>query len=128
MEFTTLARLYPGRFMPGFGQGSELWMSKSALIENYPGRPRRNGYCRAGGLLPDLAVVTRVRDDNSGPHTAEEITRMHAELAVKFPNAEIAACNLSDMANAIAPYRDKLPVVTQEIGDTCNSTAARAIR
>ncbi len=66
----------------------------------------------------DLAVVTRVRDDNSGPHTADEIAKIHAELATRFPNAEITACNLSDMANAIALYRDKLPVVTQEIGDT----------
>jgi hypothetical protein len=66
----------------------------------------------------DLAIVTRVRDDNAGPHTADEIAHMHADLAARFPNAEITACNLSDMANAIAPYRDKLPVVTQEIGDT----------
>src|ERR1035441_7574930 len=66
----------------------------------------------------DLAVVTRVLDDNSGPHTADEIAKIHAELATRFPNAEITACNLSDMANAIAPYRDKLPVVTKEIGDT----------
>jgi hypothetical protein len=43
---------------------------------------------------------------------------MHADLVARFPNAEITACNLSDMANAIAPYREKLPVVTQEIGDT----------
>jgi hypothetical protein len=71
-------------------------------------------------LVPgsDLAIVTRVRDDNAGPHTAEEIARMHADLAARFPNAEITACNLSDMANAIAPHRDKLPIVTQEIGDT----------
>jgi len=71
-------------------------------------------------LVPgsDVAIVTRVRDDNAGPHTAEEIAQMHAELAARFPNAEITACNLSDMANAIAPYREKLPVVTQEIGDT----------
>jgi hypothetical protein len=66
----------------------------------------------------DLAIVTRVRDDNAGPHTADEIARMHADLVARFPNAEITACNLSDMANAIAPYREKLPVVTQEIGDT----------
>jgi hypothetical protein len=66
----------------------------------------------------DLAVVTSVRGDNSGPHTADEIAKIHADLATRFPNAEITACNLSDMASAIAPYRDKLPVVTQEIGDT----------
>ncbi len=71
-------------------------------------------------VLPgsDLAVVTSVRGDNSGPHTADEIEHIHADLAKRFPNAEITACNLSDMARAIAPYRDKLPVVTEEIGDT----------
>ena len=40
------------------------------------------------------------------------------DLAARFPNAEIRASNLSEMANAAAPYRDKLPVVTEEIGDT----------
>jgi hypothetical protein len=66
----------------------------------------------------DLALATRVRGDNSGPHTPEEIAAIHAELAARFPNAEIIACNLSDMANALQPYRSQLPVVTQEIGDT----------
>src|SRR5208337_4455556 len=66
----------------------------------------------------DLALVTEVRDDNSGPHTPEEIDRIHADLAARFPNAEIVAANLSEMANALKPYHSKLPVVTQEIGDT----------
>ena len=66
----------------------------------------------------DLAVVTEVRGDNSGPHKPEEIAKIHADLAARFPNAEITASSLSEMANAIEPYRDKLPVVTQEIGDT----------
>ncbi|HKN22385.1 MAG TPA: DUF5054 domain-containing protein, partial [Terracidiphilus sp.] len=66
----------------------------------------------------DLALVTRVRGDNSGPHKPEEIDRIHAELAAHFPNAEIIATNLSAMANALAPFRDNLPVVTEEIGDT----------
>src|SRR5438105_3626130 len=28
MEITTLARLYPGRFLPGFGHGSARWMKQ----------------------------------------------------------------------------------------------------
>ncbi|MBA3874605.1 MAG: LLM class flavin-dependent oxidoreductase, partial [Anaerolineae bacterium] len=28
MEITTLARLYPGRFMPGFGHGVDSWMKQ----------------------------------------------------------------------------------------------------
>jgi hypothetical protein len=66
----------------------------------------------------DLALATVVRDDNSGPHTPEEIDRIHADLAARFPNAEITASNLSEMANALKPYHSKLPVVTEEIGDT----------
>jgi len=75
-----------------------------------------SGIARVPGS--DLAVVTRVRDDNAGPHTAEEISDLHTDLAKQFPNAEIAACTLSEMAKAIGPYRGALPVVTQEIGDT----------
>jgi len=33
MEITTLARLYPGRFIPGFGHGVESWMKQ---IGSYP--------------------------------------------------------------------------------------------
>ena len=33
----------------------------------------------------DLVVVTDVRGDNSGPHTAEEIAHIHANLAARFP-------------------------------------------
>jgi hypothetical protein len=66
----------------------------------------------------DIVLATRVRNDNSGPHTLDEIAAMHQELAQQFPNAEIVACNLSEMAEAIAPHRAALPVVTGEIGDT----------
>ena len=66
----------------------------------------------------NLALVTRVRGDNSGPHTPEEINGIYAELSARFPNAEIVAANLSEMANALAPFRNNLPVVTEEIGDT----------
>jgi Domain of unknown function (DUF5054) len=66
----------------------------------------------------DLALVTEVRGDNSGPHTPDEIDKIHAALAARFPNAEIRAASLTEMANALAPHCSNLPVVTQEIGDT----------
>jgi hypothetical protein len=66
----------------------------------------------------DLALVTEVRGDNSGPHTPQEIDEIYASLSARFPKAEILASNLSEMAEALYPHRDKLPVVTQEIGDT----------
>ena len=66
----------------------------------------------------DLAVDVEVRDDNAGPHTIEEIHKIYAGLRKRFPNAEVKASNLTDIANAVEPYRERLPVVTQEIGDT----------
>jgi hypothetical protein len=66
----------------------------------------------------DLALVTCVRGDNSGPHLPGEIEQIYADLARQFPNAEIQAANLTEMANALAPYCDHLPEVTGEVGDT----------
>jgi len=66
----------------------------------------------------DLAIATVVRDDNSGPHTPEEIAQTYADLQKRFPNAQITATSLTAVANAVEPYAASLPVVTQEIGDT----------
>ena len=66
----------------------------------------------------DLAVAIIVRNDNSGPHTLQEIGKIYSDLGRQFPNAELVASNLTQIANAIEPYRGNLPVVTQEIGDT----------
>jgi Domain of unknown function (DUF5054) len=66
----------------------------------------------------DLAIATIVRGDNSGPHTPAEIESIYAELKQRFPNAEIVATGLGEIAEAVEPHRADLPIVTQEIGDT----------
>lgn len=66
----------------------------------------------------ELAVATVVRDDDSGPHTVEEVHDTYAALKRQFPNADIVASNLSEIANAVEPHRSSLPIVTSEIGDT----------
>ncbi len=66
----------------------------------------------------DLAIAVVVRGDNSGPHTPAEIRKTCALLKLQYPNAEIKATSLTEIANAVWPYRDNLPVITQEIGDT----------
>jgi hypothetical protein len=66
----------------------------------------------------DLAVSVEVRDDNAGPHTVEEIHAIHADLRKRFPNAVVTAADLTAIANAVEPYRAKLPVVESEVGDT----------
>ena len=65
-----------------------------------------------------LAVAIEMRDDNSGPHTPEEIAAIYKKLRASYPNAKIIPSTLTDIAVAIAPFRAQLPVLTQEIGDT----------
>jgi hypothetical protein len=66
----------------------------------------------------DLAVAVVVRDDNAGPHPPVEIGEVYAALASQFPGAQITATGLTEIANAVEPFRDNLPAITQEIGDT----------
>jgi hypothetical protein len=66
----------------------------------------------------DLAIDIEVRGDNSGPHSIREIHDIYSRLRRQFPNATVTACDLTAIANAVEPYRDRLPIFTQEIGDT----------
>jgi Domain of unknown function (DUF5054) len=66
----------------------------------------------------DLAVAIVMADDNAGPHKPDEILKTCAELKQQFPNAQIVATNLTEIANAVEPLQNNLPVVKQEIGDT----------
>jgi hypothetical protein len=66
----------------------------------------------------DLAIDVEVRDDNSGPHPLPEIRDIYSRLRRQFPNATVTACDLTAIANAVEPYRGRLPTFTQEIGDT----------
>ena len=71
-------------------------------------------------VLPgtDTAFSMEMRDDNAGPHTQDEIRTIYTRLRQQFPGATVTAATLNDVAAALAPARDKLPVVTDEIGDT----------
>lgn len=79
----------------------------------------RTGY---GGVVrvpgSDLAIAVEVRDDNSGPHTIDEIHQIYTRLRNQFPGATVRASNLTEIANAVQKYEHSLPVFTQEIGDT----------
>jgi hypothetical protein len=66
----------------------------------------------------NLAVSVQVRNDNDGPHSIDDLKKIYAQLRRQFPNAKVTASNLTEIANAIDPFRSQLPVVMQEIGDT----------
>jgi hypothetical protein len=75
-----------------------------------------------GGLtvLPnvDEALALEFTRDNLGPHTPEAVIARFHELKQIFPNATVEASTLDCFAHALQPHKDKLPVVTKEIGDT----------
>src|ERR1700678_1816977 len=66
----------------------------------------------------DLAIAIEMADDNAGPHSMAEIRAIYADLRKQFPGATITASSLSQIAEAVYPYRDRFPIVTDEIGDT----------
>lgn len=71
-------------------------------------------------VLPgtDVAFSMEMRSDNGGPHSPAEIQEVYARLRRQFPGATVTTATLNDVATALAPVRDRLPVVTEEIGDT----------
>ncbi len=68
MEISTLARLYPNRFIPGFGHGFEPWIRQ---IGAYPKSP----------LLALEETVTAVRSLLSGQETSLQGSHVHLDRA-----------------------------------------------
>jgi len=93
-----------------------LWKDVSGAALPVMYHPGYGGTTRVPGS--ELAIAIEVRDDNSGPHTGKEIAEIYARLTRSYPQAEIRAASLTDIANAVEPHRSSLPVVTGEIGDT----------
>lgn len=56
--------------------------------------------------------------DNIGAPAPEEVSKIFAQLERDYPEAEIKAACLNDVAEAIRPIKNTLPVVNEEIGDT----------
>ncbi|HWQ06907.1 MAG TPA: DUF5054 domain-containing protein [Feifaniaceae bacterium] len=56
--------------------------------------------------------------DNSGPPKREDVDAFFANLAEKYPNANIEAGSLDDFARELPAVWESLPVVTEEIGDS----------
>jgi hypothetical protein len=71
-------------------------------------------------LLPGekIAVSINFTSDNHGPHSPEQIAKIYAGLRKQFPHARVFASNLNAVAEEVRLLRDRLPVITQEIGDS----------
>ena len=75
-----------------------------------------------GGIMvmPDqkTAVSIVFTDDNLGPQSQSEVSEIYRNLKQRFPNADIHASDFNQVAIDLGKYREDLPVVTSEIGDS----------
>jgi hypothetical protein len=71
-------------------------------------------------LIPHTreAVAVMFTGDNHGPQTVEQIMGAYEHIQTQFPEAEVAASDLNQVANVIASIADKLPVISKELGDS----------
>lgn len=71
-------------------------------------------------VLPDgeRAMVVAFTGDNHGPHTVKGVKDIYASIQERYPNAELIASTLSEVAKEMEPLRELVPIVTAEIGDT----------
>lgn len=56
--------------------------------------------------------------DNLGPTSADEVIEVYENLHKQYPEAQIVAADLNDLALAIREIEDTLPVITNEFGDS----------
>jgi hypothetical protein len=73
-----------------------------------------------GMAVPGLeeAIQFAFTNDNEGPQSPEAVRAIYRQVRDAYPNAEVQASTLDAFARAVLPIKDRLPVVTAEIGDT----------
>ena len=79
-------------------------------------RGEYGGVTTVPGLDHALALV--LTNDNAGPPADTSIAENYRQLATEVPNASVVASTLDDFARQLETVRDRLPVLTSEIGDT----------
>ncbi len=71
-------------------------------------------------VLPDGETVVSINltNDNHGPHTIAQVKSIYAAAKSRYPNAKVMATSLNEVAGDLQTMKDKIPVLTSEIGDT----------
>ena len=66
----------------------------------------------------DDAISVILTGDNIGPQSPDDVRGAFAAMRQRFPDARVIASTLDAFAARLPAIRDRLPVLTQEIGDT----------
>jgi hypothetical protein len=91
--------------------------------QNSAGQSLIVNYCRSyGGATEvpghDEALYFMHSQDNMGPPSMAHLQQEFERLREKYPGAEICASTLDAFAAGLKRIRGRLPIVTEEIGDT----------
>lgn len=106
-EASTMPHVPPVFIWRDEATGSELL----TVYEHHYG-----GVVQVAGLRD--ALVMQMTGDNIGPPSIEAVEKVYHDLRARFPSAEITSATLDSFAAALDSVRDRLPVLTDEIGDT----------
>lgn len=66
----------------------------------------------------DEALAIMFTGDNHGPQTAVQVAEAYDQLQKQFPEAEILASDLNEVARVVFSVEGQLPVITSEMGDS----------
>ncbi len=83
------------------------------LVVNYAGAYGEDTVLDTGVALAFCHAM-----DNAGTPSETEIDAFYERLAARYPNAVLEAGTLEDFALEVRAVRDRLPLVTEEIGDS----------
>ena len=64
------------------------------------------------------ALVPSWQGDNHGPANVKSYINTYEKIRKEFPNAIVFSSTYNNFTKRLVDIRDKLPVVTSEIGDT----------
>jgi hypothetical protein len=59
-----------------------------------------------------------MKGDNMDPWILSEVNHAIDGLKNQYPNAEITGARMDDYVPGLLKYKEKLPVITEEFGDT----------
>ena len=81
------------------------------------GSSAQQNMCVVDGL--DHALVYNWNGDNDGPSAkASDYATRWSEISKVFPNAEVVASTFDNFTQHLETAKDRLPIVTAEVGDT----------
>ncbi|WP_308466101.1 DUF5054 domain-containing protein [Rathayibacter soli] len=102
----------PPAFVWQAEDGSEVVVSYDAAYGSaVPGQATELDGCEG-------ALYLAFTNDNTGPPTPEDIAALFDLLKQKYPEATVRASTLEAYAKDIMAIRERLPILTEEIGDT----------